>query len=610
MRKTSLFFIVALALCSYAIAQTQPIPQQLPYTQNFAELAHGSTIYPAGWQGWLIGTGISGVHKTIAPSADEPMLANASASTATGGVLNYDKEIGLLPTGSKDPALAFAFSTLCNIDVKISYVISVMRNPGGRLNEAALQYRIGTTGDFTTIPGTFYQNDMSFPQNSGSIGQFPQTFEITLPASVNNQPVVQIRWLIRDVATNPAGSGGRASFAIESISISGQLPKAAFNESSAAICSGTMVDFTNASSNSTNFEWQKNFTEFSTSLDTSYVFNSAGSYLISLIAEPGACADTASKYIVVSDPVGTIGSIFGSEEKCEGDYEVYYISPVNNATAYVWTLPAGFLGSSSTDSINTIIGSISGTISIVASNSCNFTTEELFVSVNPFPGINITADANEICQGNSAILTATGADFFIWSPTGASNPYTVSPDSSTTYLVSGSTIEGCSGFQSITISVIPVPYPEISQQGLLLSATSHDQYQWFLNGMPIIGETAQNHLATENGNYTVEVIENDCSAITEPLAITTVGISNHFISKINVYPNPTKGTLSINLGDEKISNIYLFNFTGKNVTAQVNISEAEAHNIKTLSLHNLNPGIYYLKLEGLTTNITEKIVLR
>jgi hypothetical protein len=67
-----------------------------------------------------------------------------------------------------------------------------------------------------------------------------------------------------------------------------------------------------------------------------------------------------------------------------------------------------------------------------------------------------------ICAGESVVLTASGADTYVWSPaTGLSsttgNVVTASPLSSTTYTVTGTAANGCSGTDDVTVVVNPTP---------------------------------------------------------------------------------------------------------------------------------------------------------
>ena len=92
--------------------------------------------------------------------------------------------------------------------IVVNYDIATVRNPydGGsntRINEVTLQYRVGTSGSFTTLsgPGLEYQNNTTTQTGSGvTTPQNLQSKSVTLPAACDNQPVVQIRWASRQVS--------------------------------------------------------------------------------------------------------------------------------------------------------------------------------------------------------------------------------------------------------------------------------------------------------------------------------------------------------------------------------------------------------------------------
>jgi regulation of enolase protein 1 (concanavalin A-like superfamily) len=201
--------------------QTNPSAQALPYTQDFSGLAHSSTTYPAGWQGWqLSASGASGSFRITAPTANLALFASSSASSNTGGVHNYNGKIGLIQSGGSDPAIVVVINTTSISNVQIAYDIMTIRNPydGGsniRINETTLQYRVGITGNFTSLTGIEYQNNTTTQTGTGvTTPQNLQTKTITLPAACNNQAVVQLRWVARDVS----GGGGRPSFAVDNFS--------------------------------------------------------------------------------------------------------------------------------------------------------------------------------------------------------------------------------------------------------------------------------------------------------------------------------------------------------------------------------------------------------
>ena len=109
-----------------------------------------------------------------------------------------------------------------------------------------MQYRIGTSGNFTDIPGTEYRNDLRFGDNtSGTSSLNPRTISVTLPPDCDNQSVVQLRWAYREVG----GTGDRPSFSIDDIFITGSS-SSDYTGAPSGISSGTYnnVTFTSGGS--------------------------------------------------------------------------------------------------------------------------------------------------------------------------------------------------------------------------------------------------------------------------------------------------------------------------------------------------------------------------
>lgn len=97
-------------------------------------------------------------------------------------------------------------------------------------------------------------------------------------------------------------------------------------------------------------------------------------------------------------------NLSGSLKVCKGSFKSYFINSVNAASSYNWVIPQGWIiNSGQGDTIlNVTIGSLSGNISVSASNNCGIgPIKTLFVSVDsipPTPGL-ITGN-NDICSNN------------------------------------------------------------------------------------------------------------------------------------------------------------------------------------------------------------------
>lgn len=90
-------------------------------------------------------------------------------------------------------------------------------------------------------------------------------------------------------------------------------------------------------------------------------------------------------------------------------------------------------------------------------NATNFAgcTGSATANVVIAPAATVSAVTNQslICSGNSATLTASGANTYSWTGLGSGNPIVVSPTFNTTYTVTGTDLNGCSKTFTITQQV-------------------------------------------------------------------------------------------------------------------------------------------------------------
>lgn len=149
-------------------------------------------------------------------------------------------------------------------------------------------------------------------------------------------------------------------------------------------------------------------------------------------------------------------SINGNTNLCSGTALVYSIAPVSGAGSYLWTMPSGWSGSSTTTSI-LAQPAASGILSVSAINSCGTgSTQTLMVNVTPIPTIAV-AGFNSICVGLSLTLAASGASSYTWSNGSQNSIIVVSPLVNTNYTVTGNS-SGCthSTVKTVTVNSLPV----------------------------------------------------------------------------------------------------------------------------------------------------------
>lgn len=213
-----LSLLIAIFYSAISIAQTNPTPQAMPYTQNFSSYTGATTVYPAGWQGWTITGSTSTAFPTAAPAANQAQATGTNATTA-GGVFDFNGKIGFLNTASALKSFCLSINTSGYTNVNISFVAATQRTQSiDRVGAIGLQYRIGNTGTFMDV-GTAYQNINTVSNLTGTGSINPSTISVNLPASCNNLPEVQLRWVYKEVS----GSGSRPSFSVDDVSVTGTV---------------------------------------------------------------------------------------------------------------------------------------------------------------------------------------------------------------------------------------------------------------------------------------------------------------------------------------------------------------------------------------------------
>ena len=194
----------------------------------------------------------------------------------------------------------------------------------------------------------------------------------------------------------------------------------------------------------------------------------------------------------------------------------------------------------------------------------------------------------------TGVDTRTECNSYTWID---GNTYT-SSNNTATFNIIGGAANGCDSLVTLDLTINSVSDLTTTSSGITINANnSGATYQWLDcdNNYAIIAtETGQSFTATVNGNYAVELTENSCVDTSSCVAITAVGIiENSFGSELVVYPNPTNGNLSIDLGAfYENSQIVITDISGKLINSKT-INQSQ-----TLNLSILEPsGIYIVTIQ-------------
>ena len=182
-----------------------------------------------------------------------------------------------------------------------------------------------------------------------------------------------------------------------------------------------------------------------------------GTYTISLEVT-NACGTTTDNYTFeIFDLPSVVAS--NNSPLCEGA-ELQLFADAPAGISFTWLGPDGtiydgpvvVIPNATTDHAGTY------TVTVTDANGC-VNTDTTNVTVFELPMLEIAAMPEVICEGESTILTASGADVYEWPQLGESSSLvTVSPTSDMDYIVIGTdTITGCVNTDTITIQVNPLP---------------------------------------------------------------------------------------------------------------------------------------------------------
>jgi len=138
--------------------------------------------------------------------------------------------------------------------------------------------------------------------------------------------------------------------------------------------------------------------------------------------------------VIVNPLPSTAGTISGASTVCQGQSSVVYtVLPIDNATSYLWTLPNGATGTSTTNTITVDYSNtaVSGNITVKGSNNCGdgiASTLPITLNLLPINTGTITGSAS-VCLGQSSVVYTTSAianaTTYEWTlPTGATGTST------------------------------------------------------------------------------------------------------------------------------------------------------------------------------------------
>jgi hypothetical protein len=230
------------------------------------------------------------------------------------------------------------------------------------------------------------------------------------------------------------------------------------------ICQGEILHLYGTSGSGYSYQWIKNGNAIINSTGTYHSVIESGNYQV-VVTNSSGCFDTSAVQtaVVHSSPASSI-SLSGGAIRCQGDSVLLHTN-YDSGNSYQWRRYSTDI-QGYTDTL--MYAKQSGNYTLVTTNSYNCSTESnpQTITFNTLPGASILPlGSSSFCDGDSVNLQAT--------------------------------------------------------IGNSLS------YQWYKNGVVLVGQTNAQYMAKSNGSFHVEVSNsNNCQSVSMPLTVTVYAVPN------------------------------------------------------------------------------------
>ncbi|MGM0566198.1 MAG: gliding motility-associated C-terminal domain-containing protein [Bacteroidota bacterium] len=193
-----------------------------------------------------------------------------------------------------------------------------------------------------------------------------------------------------------------------------------------------------------------------------------GVYTVMAVDKQNDCRKTMNgAKTVAENPLPHLFTMEGGGNYCENEFVTFSLTGSVPGVSYTLMTGDELIDSleGNGNSLEVSVPARNGTFSMIATDTtsgCSRQMEgEAMVNTHPLPDLTVSADTT-IFKGSTVILTASGAENYLWNTTPESTQPSVevSPQSTTTYTVTGRNEYECETTASVTVTVDESTAPE------------------------------------------------------------------------------------------------------------------------------------------------------
>ncbi len=313
------------------------------------------------------------------------------------------------------------------------------------------------------------------------------------------------------------------------------------------------------------------------------------------VTDGNGCTALDSILVTVNPlPVANAGT---DTSICNGNSTVFNAS---GCTTYLWAPASGLTSNTVANPTANPTVTTTYTVTVTDANGCK-NTDNLILQIWPLPPADAGPDI-PICNGDTALLNASGGTSYTWSTGDTGATVNVTPTTFTNYIVTVTDANGCSQVDDVNVTINNPPPASAGSDvdicngsNTMLSASGGTSYAWWpataLSSSSIANPIANPTVAT---TYTVVVTDDAGCTATDDVVV-------------GIFPSPALAftadvfegcePLNVNFTDNTTPTIqsWEWNFGDPTSMSNTSTSQMPSHMF-------INPGTYTVMLSVVTTD--------
>jgi gliding motility-associated-like protein len=329
------------------------------------------------------------------------------------------------------------------------------------------------------------------------------------------------------------------------------------------------------------------------------------------------CIGTSTVSVTVN-PGPVISAVASPDSICSGSNSTLTATSSIVSTSYTWSNGAT---TTNTQSVSPTVNTTYTVTGTTTGGCVGTATVNVYIRPDVLP--TLTAVPSAICLGDStdiSISNIPNGTSFLWSNSSTTTPLTVIPSTTTTYNVTVTTIEGCTGLSNIQITVNPLPQIQVSNDTICngdigsLLASGASTYLW--NNSTTVNPLTDNPSVTTI--YTVIGTDvNGCSStgqgdiyVIDPLTL--------LLSSTDAHCNQNDGSVTVIATGGSGVYTYSWNTTPISTTSTVNsvppgtysvtVTDNGCTNVSSVNVGNISGPIAAFIADPTEAEINENIL--